>query len=69
MKAIGAGPWAVGSEVRYVRVLVSRDASMKSATVGDNRKNDSLWNESKRARRLALATAYSLQPTAWWSSQ
>jgi hypothetical protein len=66
-KAVGYGLWAVGSEARYVRILSSRSFVVTAKKFG-HEQIVPLW-KTEKTLRLILATAYSLQPTAWRSSR
>jgi hypothetical protein len=67
MKAVVSRLWAVGSEARYVRALSSVCGSASADAMTNKSKIVSPWQKSQGA--LRLATAYSLQPTAWRSAQ
>jgi hypothetical protein len=69
MKAIGHGLWAVGSEARYVRMLSSGCASVSAQGISNHKKIAPRWQTNEKTLHLVLATAYSLQPIAWWSSR
>ena len=69
MRTVDYRLWPVGSEARYVRMLSSGCASVSAQGLNGNRKIAPLWQTNEKTLHLGLATAYSLQPIAWWSPQ
>jgi hypothetical protein len=67
MKAAGIRLWAVAAEARYVRALSSVCSSASADAI--SQKTQWVLLRQKSGKKLHLATAYSLQPTAWWFAQ
>jgi hypothetical protein len=69
MTALGYRLWTVGSETRYVRVIGSYASVVSADQIAQAPRRVPIWQTNEKTLHLVLATAYGLQPTAWWSSQ